>query len=84
MSDKIQLAPGQRSADYEFQGGGSLEELGRRLDQFCANVDHSTVGIGSVNLHVEVSHIRAHQSREPLLARFEHSAIITLYSRSHA
>lgn len=84
MSEKIGLAEGQRSAEYTIEGEGSLEELGRLLDQFCASVDFSTADIGGVNLHAEVSKIRCYQSREPLAVSFNHSATVTLWSRKYA
>jgi hypothetical protein len=84
MSDKIQLAEGQRSAEYTIEGNGSLEELGKRLDQFFASVDYATTDIGGVNLDVEVNQIRNYQSREPLMTSFSHSATVTLWSRKYA
>lgn len=84
VSNKIKLAPGQRSAEYTIEGKGSLEQLGGELDRFFANVDYATADIGGVNLDVSVDQIRTYQSREPLAIRFDHSATITLLSREYA
>jgi len=81
MSDKITLAPGQQSAQYDFEAQ-SFEELGAKLDKFYYDIDYNKAHPHSgVSVSVNVSVLRSWQYGVERVSIGGHSASVIVERR---
>jgi hypothetical protein len=84
VSDKIKLAPGQESAVYDFKGG-SFAELGAKLDEFYAALDHNHVATsGSPGVSCDINVLRSWQNGVERVTIGNYYATETIYRRGTA